>query len=78
MLAKAALEQGRSVQARALLAEVMESLNAHRPTTGGTAPINGIRDEISAFAESLADAGPEEGFGETIDGWWDRLGELTR
>lgn len=78
MLAKAALEQGRGVQARALLAEVMESLTAHRPTTGGTEPINAIRDEISAFAESLADTGPEEGFGETIDGWWDRLGELTR
>ncbi len=78
MLARAALEQGRVEQARALLGEVMESLNAHRPTGSGTEAVDAIRDEISAFAERLADAVPDEGFGETIDGWWDRLGELTR
>lgn len=32
----------------------------------------------SAFAEGLADAVPEAGFGETIDAWWDRPGELAR
>lgn len=78
MLARAALEQGRGAQARALLAEVTESLNAYRPTTGGTETIDAIREEISDFAEGLADGVPEAGFGETIDAWWDRLGELAR
>ena len=80
MLAKAAIAQGRIVDARALLAAVIDSLTTietsveqvHRQT------IATMREDIGGLADALGEATPPDDVADSIDGWWDRIDEVMR
>lgn len=80
MLAKAAIEQGRIVDAKALLTAVIGSLTSieasvqqvHRQTIGA------MREEIRGLADALDEVTPDDEVADSIDGWWDRIDEVMR
>jgi YfdX protein len=78
MLAKAAAEQGNKKDARALLDEVNSNLSTYESGSGMTdkKEIDELRKEIKALSEDLDTT--DKGVGKTIEGWWDRIGELMR
>ena len=80
MLAKAAVGQRRIVDAKALLAAVIDSLADIEETVGKMQQrtIEATREEIRAFASALGDTTPDEDVLTRIDGWWDRIAELMR
>lgn len=80
MLAKAAIAQGRIIDARALLTAVIDSLTTietsveqvHRQT------IATMREDIGGIADALGEATPPDDIADSIDGWWDRIDEVMR
>lgn len=80
MLAKAAIEQGRIADARALLAAVLDGLTAIEDTVGAMhkPTIEAAREEIKAFADGLVETASVEDAAARIDGWWDRIDEVMR
>ncbi len=80
MLAKAALERGDKREARALLAEVDEDLEAYAKDASKTREkaIDELRKEMKALSADLDNKANDKGLAKTIEGWWDRISELVQ
>ena len=80
MLAKAAIEEGDKIEARAVLAEAGRELNAYAKGTGETdnKEISQLREEMKALDGKLEAGKESKGFAATIEGWWDRIGKLMK
>ena len=78
MLAKAAIAEGRHEQARYLLDEVVSSLNAYGQGSNSAESVVALRDAISSFAKNLDAETEHDAAAQAVDGWWNRLSEMTR
>ena len=80
MLAKAAIEAGDKIEARAVLAEAGRELDVYAKGAGETdnKEISQLREEMKALDGKLEAGKESKGFAATIEGWWDRIGKLMK
>lgn len=80
MLAKAAIEDKDTAEAKAVLAEVGRELDAYAKgaNEADRAAIATLRKEMSELSTKLKGDESDKGLVATIEGWWDRIGELMK
>lgn len=80
MLAKAAIEDGDTLEARAALTEASQLLDQFNDDANEAdkAEIKSLQKEMKALSDKLEAGKSDKGFIATIEGWWDRIGKLMK
>lgn len=80
MLAKAAIEDGDTTEAKAALTEAGRELDTYAKGAGETdkKEISALQEEMRTLNEQLEAGTQGKDLATTIEGWWDRIGKLMR